>query len=169
MVKLRKKSGEFKKYGKNRKRQKWKCGGFTFVETVCVLTISAIFATSATVSASKLIQMAKKTAAKAQIQEYSSALQSYFLDCGRFPSTEQGLLALWEKPALYPTSDNWNGPYLERKLQKDPWGNDFEYYNTESSILPSDVPERLPFVLICYGADRKKGGEGNNSDILSWE
>lgn len=169
MKKIKKRKEELKKYEKKGKQQRWKCDGFTFVETVCVLTISAIFATSATVSASKLIQLAKKTSAKTQIQEYCSALQSYFLDCGRFPSTEQGLLALWEKPTLFPLPDGWNGPYLERKIQKDPWGTEYEYFNAENSIMPEGIPEKLPFILISYGADKKKGGEGNNSDIYSWE
>lgn len=146
-----------------------KSEGFTFVETLAVLAIGAILAAGTTVSATKLIALARKTAARNQIEQFSSALQSYFLDCGLFPTTEQGLQALWEKPVFYPVPESWDGPYVERKPGVDPWGTDFEYICAESSIMPAEVPSNLPFVLISYGADRKKGGDGNDADIVSWE
>lgn len=143
--------------------------GFTFVETLAVLAIGAILAAGTTVSATRLISMAKKTAARNLIEQYSSALQSYFLDCGSFPTSEQGLQALWECPVLYPVPENWNGPYLDRKPSPDPWGNEFEYIAGKTSAMPVDVPANLPFVLMSYGADKKRGGEGDDSDIVSWE
>lgn len=143
--------------------------GFTFIETLAVLAIAAILSAGSLVSATKLIAIAKKTAAKSQISQYCSALQTYFIDCGCFPTTEQGLDALWEKPVFYPIPEKWNGPYLERKPSPDPWGTDFKYISSESSVMPSEVPENLPFVLFSYGADKKEGGEGENSDIVSWE
>lgn len=146
-----------------------KSDGFTFVETLAVLAIGAILAAGTTVSATKLIALAKKTAARNQIEQFSSALQSYFLDCGCFPTSEQGLSALWECPVLYPVPENWNGPYLDRKPGADPWGTDFEYITSKSAAMPADVPANLPFVLMSYGADRKRGGEGDGSDIVSWE
>ncbi|MCQ2592582.1 MAG: type II secretion system protein GspG [Treponema sp.] len=152
-----------------------KCGktktseAFTFVETISVLAIGAILAAGTTVSASKLIEKARETAAKNQIVQYSSALQSYFLDCGRFPTTEQGLGALWQRPVLYPVPENWEGPYLDREPSSDPWGTDFEYLSSESSALPSEVPAHLPYVLISYGSDRKEGGFGSGRDIYSWK
>lgn len=142
---------------------------FTFVETLAVLSIGAIIAAGSTVSATKLISMAKKTAARNQIEQYSAALQSYFLDCGRFPTSEQGLSALWTKPDLYPVPENWKGPYLERKPAKDPWNTDFEYISAESSALPAEVPENLPYVLLCWGADKARGGKGEGEDIVSWQ
>ena len=156
-------------YGKKCKKLKTWADGFTFVETLAVLAIGAVLSSGAVVSATKLISLAKKTAAKSQIDQYSSALQSYFLDCGRFPTSEQGLAALWEKPILYPIPENWKGPYLDREPGADPWGTDFEYISAESSPMPAEVPENLPFVLMSYGADKKKGGEGEESDILSWK
>ena len=130
--------------------------GFTYVETVAVIAIGAVLT-------------ARKTAAKNQIEQFSCALQIYFLDCGRFPTTEQGLSALWEKPVFYPVPENWNGPYLDREPGNDPWGTDFKYLSAESSIMPSEVPENLPYVLISYGPDRKEGGEGGSDDICSWK
>ena len=146
-----------------------KAEGFTYVETVAVIAIGAVLTAGSFFSASKLIESARKTAAKAQIEQFSCALQSYFLDCGRFPTTEQGLSALWEKPVLYPIPEDWNGPYLERKPGNDPWGTDFKYLSAESSPLPSEIPANLPFVLFSYGSDKKEDGQGEANDICSWK
>lgn len=153
---------------KNERKKGWK-EGFTFVETLGVLAIGAALTAGTTVSVSKLVATAKRTSAKNQIEEYSSALQSYFLDCGRFPTTEQGLNALWEKPEMYPVPDNWNGPYLEKKPALDPWGEKFGYISAESTPLPQQVNQNIPFVLYSYGPDKTEGGVGNNADICSWE
>ena len=155
-------------YGKKSKKIK-NYPAFTFVETLAVLAITAALTAGCTISVSKLIASAKRTSAQNQIEQYSAALQTYFLDCGRFPTTEQGLAALWEKPVLFPIPEEWNGPYLERRPAKDPWGTDFEYLSAESSIMLSEVPANLPYVLICYGADKQKGGKANGQDIVSWE
>ncbi len=153
-----------------------KCSeGYTYVETVAVIAIGAILTAGSVFSASKVISVAKKTAARTQIEQYSSALQTYFLDCGRFPTTEQGLSALWEKPVLYPVPENWDGPYLDREPGNDPWGTDYKYLSAESSIMPSEVPEKLPFILISYGPDGKEdsgagqGTTGGSDDICSWK
>lgn len=143
--------------------------GFTYVETVAVIAIGAILTAGSVFSATKLISAAKKTATKNQIEQYCSALQIYFIDCGRFPTTEQGLSALWEKPVFYPVPENWNGPYLDREPGNDPWGTDFKYLSSESSLMPSEVPENLPFILVSYGADGKEGGKGDADDICSWK
>ena len=158
-----------KNYGKKSKKITKSYPAFTFVETLAVLAITAALTAGCTVSVAHLIAGAKKISAKNQLEQYSAALQTYFLDCGRFPTTEQGLGALWEKPVLYPVPEEWNGPYLERRPAKDPWGTDFEYISAESSVMPSEVPENLPYVLISYGADKEKGGNENGLDIVSWE
>ena len=162
---MKKKEKNYAKKGKKTKTNP----AFTFVETLAVLAITAVITAGCTISIAKLVSSAKKTSAKNQIEQYSAALQTYFIDCGRFPTTEQGLYALWEKPVLYPVPENWDGPYLERRPAKDPWGTDFEYLSAESSIMPSEVPANLPYVLICYGADKQKGGKANGQDIVSWE
>lgn len=158
-----------KKNGKQKVYKANKSPGFTFVETLGVLAIGAALTAGTTVSVSKLIGTAKKTAAKNQIEQYYSALQSYFLDCGRYPTSEQGIKALWEKPTFYPIPEQWDGPYLEKKPAQDPWGQDFIYVSAESSPLPAEAETNLPFAIICYGADGKEGGQGNNADIYSWE
>ena len=157
-----------KNYAKKSKKRKTN-PAFTFVETLAVLAITAVLTAGCTISIAKLVADAKKTSAKNQIEQYSAALQAYFIDCGRFPTTEQGLAALWEKPVLYPVPQNWDGPYVERRPGKDPWGTDFEYLSAESSVMPSEVPQNLPYVLICYGADKEKGGKADGTDIVSWE
>ena len=142
---------------------------FTFVETLAVLAITAVLTAGCTVSIAKIVSLAKHTSARNQIDQYSAALQAYFLDCGRFPTSEQGLAALWEKPVLYPVPEEWGGPYLERRPGKDPWGTDFEYISAEDSLMPPEVPANLPYVLISYGPDKEKGGSENGQDIVSWE
>lgn len=151
------------------KNEKSKSDGFTFVETIVVLSIIAVLAAGTTVSAEKLIGKAKRVSAQSQIEQYCAGLQSYFFDCGCFPTTEQGLLSLWEKPDLYPVPENWNGPYIEKKPSKDPWGTDFKYYAHGSAFIPGEVPEKIPFVLLSWGADCKEGGEGEGEDIVSWK
>ena len=153
-------------YGFKKRCLEGKAEGFTYVETVAVIAIGAILTAGSLFSATKIISAARKTAARTQIEQYSSALQTYFLDCGRFPTTEQGLKALWEKPVLYPLPQNWDGPYLDRGPGYDPWGTDFKYLSAESSPMPSEVPANLPFVLISAGPDGKEGGE---DDICSWK
>jgi len=168
---IKKIGGDYEKYKKcwkDRKKGK-ELEAYTYLETLLVLGVITILAAGATVSSSKILATARKTSAKMQIEQYKAALQTYFLDCGRFPTSEQGLRALWEKPVFYPIPDNWNGPYLDREPGADPWGTDFEYISAESSPLPSEVPKNLPFVLISYAADCKKGGEGKGEDIVSWK
>ena len=147
--------------------------GFTYVETVAVIAIGAVLTAGSLFSAGKIISAARKTAAKTQIEQYSSALQTYFLDCGRFPTTEQGLSALWEKPVFYPVPEDWDGPYLDRAPGNDPWGTDYQYLSAESSIMPAEIPEGLPYVLFSFGPDGQEGnhgeGQGGSDDICSWK
>ena len=154
---------------KNEAKKQKDYEAFTFVETLAVLAIMAVLTAGCTVSVTRLVSIAKKNSARNQIEQFSAALQTYFLDCGCFPTTEQGLNALWEKPVLYPVPENWDGPYLERKPGKDPWGTDFEYISSQSSVMPSEVPANLPFVLISYGADKIRETKEGGDDIVSWK
>jgi len=135
--------------------------GFTFVETIIVLSIIVILSASVGFSAVKYIDAAKTTSCQNQISTFKLALQSYYLDCGTYPSAAQGLSALWEKPTLAPVPETWNGPYIDRVLPKDPWGNEYRY----------EVPgiNGLPFAIVSYGADGTEGGEKKNADIVSWK
>jgi len=135
--------------------------GFTFIETIVAISIILILSAAVGFSAIKYIERAKTAACRNQIETYRLALQSYFLDCGQYPTEAQGLNALWEKPALSPVPQNWDGAYTDRQIQKDPWGNDFIYKN------PGE--KNLPFSIMSFGADGKAGGEGSNAEIHSWD
>ena len=150
-----------------------KVNGFTFVETLVVLAIGAVVSAGTYLSAVKMIETAKRITAKNQISQYSSALHSYFLDCGRFPTTEQGLEALWEKPVLFPVPDKWDGPYLEKKISADAWGNEYKYLSAESDYLPQGLPEKLSFIITSFGSNLKEESSFSanevGDDIVSWE
>ncbi len=135
--------------------------GFTFAETIVVLIIILILSAGVALSAMKYVDKAKITAARSQIEVYKYALQSYYLDCGMYPTQDQGLPALFEKPVLYPIPENWGGPYVDKQIQKDPWGKNYIYSDTTTN--------GLPFSIVSYGADGQPGGEGNSEDICSWK
>lgn len=144
-----------------RKKKKPNDYGFTFIEIMVAMMILVILIGAAGFTYVRYVGRAKTVAAKNQIETLSIALNSYFLDCGRYPSTEQGLEALWEKPVLEPLPKGWDGPYLDKKLPEDPWGNEYEYR--------APGPQGLPFGLRSFGADGMEGGEGGDKDIVSWE
>jgi general secretion pathway protein G len=103
------------------------------------------------------VDEAKQKAAKAQIELFGTALDALRLDTGRYPTTEEGLKALREKPA---GMDNWKGPYLPKEIPLDPWGIAYIYKS------PGDHGE---FDIISYGKDKAEGGEGDNQDIVNWK
>ena len=135
--------------------------GFTFIETIVAISIILILSAAVGLSATRYIDRARLSACRNQIETFRLALQSYYLDCGQYPTESQGIKALWEKPILVPVPPNWDGPYIDRQIPKDPWGNAYTYKN------PGD--KNLPFTIISYGADGKEGGEGSNADIYSWD
>jgi general secretion pathway protein G len=138
--------------------------GFTFVETLAALAIGAILAAGTGVSVLKVIDLARKTSAENQITVFKAALQTYYIDCGAFPSEFQSLEALWEKPVLTPVPDLWAGPYIDREIPLDPWGSPYQYSTGENS-----GESKLPFTIMSFGADGKEGGSGSNADIFSWK
>ncbi len=143
------------------KHNKDKQAGFTFIEIMAAMMILVILIGTAGFTYVRYVSTARVVATKNQIENLSIALNSYILDCGRYPTTDQGLQALWEKPVLEPVSDRWNGPYLNKKVPKDPWENEYEY--------KSPGPYGLPFGIRSLGADSMEGGQGNDRDISSWE
>lgn len=135
--------------------------GFTLIEIMVVIAILALLAA---LVAPKLIGRsddAKVADAKIQIKNLETALKLYKLDNGIYPSTEQGLAALVEKPTVGQIPNKYKAEgYLEsKKVPKDPWGNDFAY------LSPG---EHGDYDLYSLGADGVKGGEGKNADIESW-
>jgi general secretion pathway protein G len=132
--------------------------GVTLIEMLVVMTIIGLFAALVVPSMLKKGDAARVTTARAQIQSFMTALGSYKLDTGTFPTTEQGLKALREKPQ---DVNQWAGPYLPRDVPRDPWGREYVYkYPGEHG----DEPD-----VICLGADGAPGGEELNADIVSWK
>ena len=132
--------------------------GFTLLELLVVLGIIAMLAGIVGPQVMKHLGGAKTKTAKVQIEDLAASLDMYRLDVGRYPSSEQGLLALIEKPG---DASRWNGPYLRKKtIPQDPWHKDYRY------VSPG---ENGKFDLFTLGMDDKEGGEGEDQDIVSWE
>lgn len=132
--------------------------GWTFMETLIVIAIVLILSSTVGYMAVRNIPKARIAAAKTQIDSFAAALESYYIDCGRYPTEEQGLDALWEKPEN--GVNNWDGPYLLKRVPDDPWGNPYIYR------VPGS--HGFPYEIISYGSDGQEGGEGNDADIASW-
>lgn len=133
--------------------------GFTFIEIMVVVAILAILAALVVPRIMGRTDDAKRTAAKVQIRNIEGALQLYKLDNGVYPSTEQGLKALVEKPSVGVIPKKWKiGGYLP-KLPEDPWANPYKY------LSPSQKGE---YEIISLGTDGEVGGEGINADITNW-
>jgi general secretion pathway protein G len=141
--------------GKIKVEQKEK--GFTFFEILVVVTIIGLLAALVGPRLWKRISGGKQVAAKAQIALFESALEAFRLDTGRFPTTEEGLKALREKPSGV---ENWNGPYLPKEIPVDPWRKPYVYRSPG---------EHGDCDIISYGADGVAGGEGENEDVVSWK
>jgi len=136
--------------------------GFTLLEIIVVVFILGLLAA---IVAPKIIgrtDEARITQAKVQMKSFETALKLFKLDNGFYPSTEQGLDALVEKPTVGDIPQKYReGGYLEqKKIPLDPWGNPYVY------ISPGIQGD---FDIISYGADRKEGGEDKNADIKSWD
>lgn len=135
-------------------------GGFTFLETLAVLAITTILTAGIGIPAFRYIERARQTSARCTVESFRLALNSYYLDCAIFPSNDQGLSALTEKPVLKPVPDGWNGPYLDRPPGTDPWGNEWIYRIDHSNAQGT-------YFLGSNGKDGKEGGTGDNGDISS--
>jgi len=130
--------------------------GFTLVELIVVVIIIGLLAGLVLPQFIRQEEKAKLKAAQAQIELLGTALDTFRLDVGRYPTTEEGLQALRQKPG---TLDRWDGPYLKKDLPLDPWAKPYMYKS------PGD---HGPYDIVSYGADSAPGGEGDNRDIVSW-
>lgn len=136
--------------------QRRKQGGFTLIEIMVVVVILGVLAAFVVPNLMDKPEQAKITKAKADIASLESALDLYRLDVGSYPSTDQGLESLTEKPADAPS---WKeGGYL-KKLPNDPWGSPYNYLNPG---VHGTVD------VFSYGADGADGGDGANADIGNW-
>lgn len=141
---------------KNRRRPAQ--SGVTLIEMLVVVTIIALFAALVAPKILGRADQARVTAAKVQIQNFQGALAQYKLDTGVFPSTEQGLKALREKPEGV---NSWRGPYLPKDAPADPWGREYIYK------YPGDHGDEPD--ITSLGADGQPGGEEMNADVVSWK
>jgi general secretion pathway protein G len=131
--------------------------GFTLVEILVVITIIGLIMALVGPRVINYLGEAKVKAAKIQIQSFSSALDLYYLDAGRYPSSSEGLTALAQRPGGAAT---WNGPYLKGGVvPNDPWGRPYLYR------APG---EHGAFDIVSYGSDGQEGGTGTAADIVSW-
>lgn len=132
--------------------------GFTLLEVMVVVVILGILATFVVQNLAGAPEKARITKAKSDIRTIESALERYKLDNAYYPSTEQGLEALVEKPSGEPEPDNYqSGGYL-KELPEDPWGNPYRY------LGPRDSSGQQPRVF-TLGRDNREGGEGPDQDI----
>ncbi len=134
--------------------------GFTLIEVLVVVAILGILAALVVPRIMDRPDEAKRLAAKTNVNAIVQALKLYRLDNGTYPTTDQGLAALVQKPTTAPVPANWKQGGSLDNLPKDPWGGDYQYLN------PGVHGEIDVFSL---GADRARGGEGNAADIGNWE
>jgi general secretion pathway protein G len=131
--------------------------GFTLVELLVVLVILGLLVALAAPRVMKYLGSARSDTARIQIEKLSGVLDLYRLEVGHYPTDQEGLRALVEKPAQ---TESWNGPYLKNaESLVDPWGAPYVYRS------PGQHGE---FDLYTLGADGKEGGDGADRDIVNW-
>ena len=133
-------------------------GGFTLLELLVVVAIIALLAAFVGPRYFSQVGKSEQGVAKAQIEAFAKALGTYRLDMGRYPSNEEGLNALMERPSgTTASSSKWNGPYLLKTVPLDPWGRPYLYRS------PGAKGE--DFELRSLGRDGQQGGEGDSADV----
>jgi len=135
--------------------------GFTLIELLVVLVVIAILAALVAPNILQHVGTAKDAAARSQIEMFGGALDAYRLDNGRYPTSEQGLGALWNAPSSEPRPTNWRGPYLRKDVPLDPWGRVYGYRSPAQQ-------SRIGYDLWSLGADGLEGGTGENADVTNW-
>ena len=138
-------------------KKKHREAGFTLIELMIVLFILGLLAALVAPRLMGRVGKAKQKTAQAQLQLLGTALDLFHLDVGRYPTTEEGLRVLKEKPNNLP---GWGGPYLDKAIPNDPWGRLYVY---------KSPGEHGPYDLSALGADGAPGGDGENQDITNWQ
>lgn len=131
---------------------------FTIIELMVVITIIGILASLVAPKFMGKLETAKVKTTKSQLEMLSTALDSFNLDTGRYPTESEGLKVLWTKSK---DIKGYDGPYLPKPVEADAWGNPYVYKTTSSGDHP--------FNIISYGKDGKEGGEGKDADISLWD
>ncbi len=140
--------------GKRVRRHRVGEAGFTLVEMLVVITIIGLIMGLIGPRVLNYLNESKVKAARIQLQSFSSALDLFYLDAGRYPSTSEGLAALVQRTSGV---GSWNGPYLKGgNLPNDPWNHPYVYRSPG---------ERGPYEIISYGSDGQEGGSGIAADI----
>jgi general secretion pathway protein G len=142
-----------KKHFEERKGER----GITLIELLVVMVILALFATLVGGRLFKQVDKGRQIQAKTQIGEFGTVLDTFRLDVGRYPTSEEGLAALQVKPA---NAENWDGPYMKKDIPLDPWKKPYKY------VQPGQHGD---YDLVSLGADGVEGGEGPAEDIVSWK
>lgn len=130
--------------------------GFTLLELLVVIVIIGLLAGLVAPRYFDQVSKSNTKVARAQIESLEKSLDQYRLDIGRYPTTEQGLAALFTKP---PNVEKWQGPYLKKAVPADPWGNAYQYKS------PGEHGE---YDVISLGSDAQVGGTGEAADVTSW-
>jgi general secretion pathway protein G len=127
--------------------------GFTLLELLVVVTIIGLLAAYVGPKYFSQLGRSEQGVAKAQVEAFARALDTYRLEVGRYPSSEEGLEALLSKPA---NAARWNGPYLQKAVPDDPWGHAYLYRSPGSTG---------DFEITSYGKDGQPGGTGDAADV----
>jgi len=130
--------------------------GFNLLELLVVMVIIGLLVGYVGPKYFSQIGKSEVKATRAQLDGFEKALEQYRIDTGHFPSSEQGLRALFAKPNNEP---KWAGPYLKKTPPPDPWGNAYQY---------KSPGEHGDFDLYSYGKDGRVGGGGEDADITNW-
>ena len=136
--------------------------GFTLIEILVVIIVLGMLAALVGPRILGRVSEAKSATARTQIELLGLGLDNYRLDNGGYPSTEQGLEALNEKPTREPVPQNWRGPYLRKAIPLDPWGRPY-VYRSPGEHTPSG------YDLTTLGRDGKPGGTDEDADLTSWQ
>jgi len=131
--------------------------GFTLIEMLIVMVIIGLLAALVGPRMFGKVEKSKQKAAKAQIALFETALDTYRLDVGKYPTTDMELQALRVRPE---DVEKWDGPYLPKEIPLDPWGHSYEYRS------PGEHGE---YDILSLGADGSPGGDGVDADIGSWK
>ena len=137
-------------------RRRTRESGFTLIEMMVVMVIIGLLVALVGPNFIRQGEKAKGKAARAQIEMLGTALDTFRLDVGRYPTSQEGLAALRQRPF---GADRWDGPYLKKDVPGDPWGRPYYYRSPGEGGHPYD--------LLSYGADGAPGGDGDNRDITS--
>ena len=145
---------------KNRSRRRTISGeaGFTLIEMLVVLVIISLVMSLVGPRVLNYLSESRTKAARLQIAELTNSLDLYYMDVGRYPTTQEGLAALTHRP---PGLNVWNGPYLKGEIAPlDPWRNHFIY------VAPGS---HGAYDLLSYGSDGREGGDGSAADVTNWQ